>query len=405
MASVNLPRLDSDSGDPETESDRIEKAASAAAAAYRRDAALASENLTVLSLLVQRVATDHLWLNAPRKDAIRFGQQPGPTARAAGKLATRLVAPRVVAATWWEHLLFLCAAWVCVVLAFCYVAGTPLSITPGVLFAPFFPSFVVLAFRMIVTTPTDLKTIGLTTFAFNVCHLLFAPLGCALFFAKLWYTESAIPWWLVFLFPFLALTRVLYDAVRDVVVKMPVTEYAALGYGPEGSAYEFAFAGAAPGEREIDTRSPAREKDVLFVARRVFEARAVDEERAEAEASAASAGAEDETDDAGETRAFRFSSASATATAVESARAPQPRNETAIPPAPERNVNVSVSFPQPRHHERAPPAVRGFGALPPAPPGNVASPADVFLSPRFPTPPARRSPVARGAAFGAFAKR
>ena len=160
---------------------------------------------------------------------------------------------------------------------------------------------------------------------------------------------------------------------------------------------------AAPGEREIDTRSPAREKDVPFVARRVFEARAADEERAEA--SAASAGAEDEADDAGETRAFRFSSASATATAVESARAPQPRNETAIPPAPERNVNVSVSFSQPRHHERAPPAVRGFGALPPAPPGNVASPADVFLSPRFPTPPARRSPVARGAAFGAFAKR
>jgi hypothetical protein len=197
------------------------------------------------------------------------------------------VAPRVVAATWWEHLLFLCAAWVCVVLAFCYVAGTPLSITPGVLFAPFFPSFVVLAFRMIVTTPTDLKTIGLTTFVLNVCHLLFAPLGCALFFAKLWYTQSAIPWWLVFLFPFLALTRVLFDAVRDVVVKMPVTEYAALGYGPEGSAYEFAFAGAAPGEREIDTRSPAREKDVPFVARRVFEARATDEERAEAFAASA----------------------------------------------------------------------------------------------------------------------
>jgi len=396
VASVNLPRFDSDSRDQkaETESDLIDKAAFDAAAAYRRDAALASENLTVLSLLVQRLATDHLWLNAPRKDAIRFGQQPGPTARAAGKLATRLVAPRVVAATWWEHLLFLCAAWVCVVLAFCYVAGTPLSITPGVLFAPFFPSFVVLAFRMIVTTPTDLKTIGVTTFVLNVCHLLFAPLGCALFFAKLWYTESAIPWWLVFLFPFLALTRVLFDAVRDVVVKMPVTEYAALGYGPEGSAYEFAFAGAAPGEREIDTRTPAREKDVPFVARRVFEARATDEERAEAFA----ASAEDEAD-TGETRAFHSASATKSS-AVESAKLPpQPRDEKTIPPK-------NVSFPQPRHHETAPFAVRGFGALPPAPPpGNVASPAGVFLSPRFPTPPARRSPVARGATFGAFAKR
>ena len=86
------------------------------------------ENLTVLSLLVQRAVTDHLWVNAPRKDAIQFGQRPGPTARAAGRLATRLVAPRVVAATWWEHLLFLCAAWVCAVLAFCYVSGTALSI-------------------------------------------------------------------------------------------------------------------------------------------------------------------------------------------------------------------------------------------------------------------------------------
>ena len=397
VASVNLPRFDSDSRDQKavsTESDLIDKAAFDAAAAYRRDAALASENLTVLSLLVQRLATDHLWVNAPKKDAIRFGQRPGPTARAAGKLATRLVAPRVVAATWWEHLLFLCAAWVCVVLAFCYVAGTPLSITPGVLFAPFFPSFVVLAFRMIVTTPTDLKTIGLTTFVLNVCHLLFAPLGCALFFAKLWYTESAIPWWLVFLFPFLALTRVLFDAVRDVVVKMPVTEYAALGYGPEGSAYEFAFAGAAPGEREIDTRSPAREKDVPFVARRVFEARATDEERAEAFA----ASAEDEAE-TGETRAFHSASATKSS-AVESAKfPPQPRDEKTIPPK-------NVSFPQPRHHETAPFAVRGFGALPPAPPpGNVASPAGVFLSPRFPTPPARPSPVARGATFGAFAKR
>ena len=357
--------------------------------------------------MVQRAATDHVWLNKPRTDAIQFGQRPGPTARAAGHLATRLVAPRIVAATWWEHLLFLCAAWVCVVLAFCYVSGTALSITPGVLFAPFFPSVVVLVWRMTVTTTIDFKTQSSFLVALNAAHALFAPLGCALFFAKLWYAAGAIPWWLVFLFPFLALTRVIVDSVRDVVIAMPMTEFAALGYGPEGSAYEFAFSSAAPGDREIDTRSGAR-ADAPFVAKRVFEARAADEERASAAASASAYASEDdarEGEPAPERRETRDGSRRAGGSPPGlAAYRPTPEAERATPaPVPPRArallPPVTRSLPQPRQTGTAAPQVRsgGFGALPPAPPsGGVASPAGV--SPRFPT---RRSP----AAFGAFAKR
>ena len=374
---------------------------------------------------MQRAVTDHLWVNAPRKDAIQFGQRPGPTARAAGRLATRLVAPRVVAATWWEHLLFLCAAWVCAVLAFCYVSGTALSITPGVLFAPFFPSFVVLVARVVVTTELSFSKQGATTFALNAAHVLFAPLGCALFFAKLWYETSAIPWWLVFLFPFLALTRVIFDTARDVVLKMPMTEFAALGYGPEGSAYEFAFSGAAPGEREIDTRSRPPREDVPFVARRVFEARAADEERA----SWATASEPDGAVEAGaERRETKEATKEATKDALPpglAAYRPTPKMErthplapTTVPPraqprAPRAAARALPDASGARIALPAPPARSGgFGSLPPTEQNlesgaGVASPAGV--SPRFPTRevPARQSPknVARGAAFGAFAKR
>ena len=192
-------------------------------------------------------------------------------ARAAGKLMVKLTYPRTVCATWWEYLLLLCAAWVCCILAFCYVSETVLSITPGILFAPFFPSFCVLLARIVLTTDLDFKNDRAKS-VINTAHLALIPIGFMLFFAKLWYDADGLPWWLVYLFPFITLTKFLGNFVHDVVILMPMTEYAALGFGEENSAYEFAFSERKSGEREIDMRT-RRVKDVPYVATRTWETR------------------------------------------------------------------------------------------------------------------------------------
>ena len=131
-----------------------------------------------------------------------------------------------------------------------------------------------------------------------------------------------------------------------------------------------AAAAAAAYHRDASARA--------FVAKRVFEARVADEERASV-------------------AAISLQKAYASEDDARKAERPAP---APLPPR-ARAPPVTRSLPQPRKTGTAAPQVRpgtrGFGALPPAPPsGGVASPAGV--SPRFPT---RRSP----AAFGAFAKR
>ena len=137
-----------------------------------------------------------------------------------------------------------------------------------------------------------------------------------------------------------------------------------------------AAAAAAAYRRDASARA--------FVAKRIFEARAADEERASVVGGAIS---------------LQKSAASAYASEADAREAERPAPAPLPPRA--RAPPVTRSLPQPRKTGTAAPQVRpgtrGFGALPPAPPsGGVASPAGV--SPRFPT---RRSP----AAFGAFAKR
>lgn len=254
---------------PSTEN--VKSHATAAAGLYREDYKILAENVSVLSLLCQHAYLDQAWLSGTRGDALRCGQQPNPMARAAGKLMVKLTYPRTVCATWWEYLLLLCAAWVCCILAFCYVSETVLSITPGILFAPFFPSFCVLLARIVLTTDLDFKNDRAKS-VINTAHLALIPIGFMLFFAKLWYDADGLPWWLVYLFPFITLTKFLGNFVHDVVILMPMTEYAALGFGEENSAYEFAFSERKSGEREIDMRT-RRVKDVPYVATRTWETR------------------------------------------------------------------------------------------------------------------------------------
>ena len=69
-------------------------------------------------------------------------------------------------------------------------------------------------------------------------------------FCKLWDDQGDIPWWLAIFFPWLAMTRILVETMHDVVVKMPLTEFGQLGYGADGTAYEYAF--SAPADDDLD---------------------------------------------------------------------------------------------------------------------------------------------------------
>ena len=46
------------------------------------------------------------------------------------------------------------------------------------------------------------------------------------------------------------MTRILVETMHDVVVKMPLTEFGQLGYGADGTAYEYAF--SDPGNDDLD---------------------------------------------------------------------------------------------------------------------------------------------------------
>ena len=372
----------------------------AAAALYRDDYKTCSENISVLSLLVQRAAEDHFWLMPPRRKALQFGMSPNPMARAAGTFMCQLVYPRIVTATWWEYLLFLCAVWVMTILAFCYVAETALSITPGILFAPFWPSFVVLLTRLVLTTEIDFKKDQYKA-ALNLCHLSFIPIGFMLFFAKLWYDSEGLPWWLVFFFPFVALTKILANTVHDVVIKLPLAEYAALGFGEEGTAYEFAFSERKSGEKEIDLRS-ARAKDVPYVAKRVWEAHEYDKNYAE----------EDEGFDVDAGRGEDYRGEDLERGGTQQPQRPVPQGLAAYVPSPRQAPSVVQPSVRPGalpSQPRGIPSQPGFGGLPhahtAAPPARGSS---LFPPRQAPIPPSARpraSPVPRARDFGAFTKR
>lgn len=221
-----------------------------AARYYQRLYERASDDLAVLSLIVQEATQNHAWYKTPRRKALEFGQQPGPMARAAGRMALRLVEPRVVAALWWEHLMFVAAAWLAIVLGFAYFHGDGFKAFPGVLLSPFIPTVVAGVMRAGYKMP--LNPADGPRFALDVFHLVSLPLGFILLFCKLWDDAGEIPWAVVLLFPFLAITRHLVETAHDLAFKMPRTVYATLGYGPPGSAFEYAFTEPAEEEREID---------------------------------------------------------------------------------------------------------------------------------------------------------
>lgn len=214
----------------------------------------ASDDLAVLSLIVQEATRNHAWYKTPRRKALAFGQPPGPMARAAGRMAMRLVEPRIVAALWWEHLMFVVAAWVAVVLGFAYFSGNGFKAYPGVLLSPFIPTVVAWVMRAGYKMPLD-PADG-PRLALDAFHLVSVPLGFILLFCKLWDDAGEIPWAVVLLFPFLAVTRHLVETAHDLAFKMPRTVYASLGYGPPGSASEYAFTEPAEEEREIDLAPP-----------------------------------------------------------------------------------------------------------------------------------------------------
>ena len=215
----------------------------------------ASDDLAVLSLIVQEATRNHAWYKTPRRKALAFGQPPGPMARAAGRMAMRLVEPRIVAALWWEHLMFVVAAWVAVVLGFAYFSGNGFNAYPGVLLSPFIPTVVAWVMRAGYKMPLD-PADG-PRLALDAFHLVSVPLGFILLFCKLWDDAGEIPWAVVLLFPFLAVTRHLVETAHDLAFKMPRTVYASLGYGPPGSASEYAF-----------TEPPRRKERLIWRRRR-----------------------------------------------------------------------------------------------------------------------------------------
>ena len=245
------------------------------AAYYQKRYATCADDLAVLCLLVQEAAATHAWperrgsaAGGPGSDAraaafgIRFGQRPGPMARAAGKLACRLLHPRLVSATWWEHLMFVLAAWFACVLAFACAEDETLVEYPAVALSPLIPSTVCLTVRIASSLPLDPKT-DAPRFVLDVFHLACVPLGFILLFCKLWNDAGEIPWWVVVLFPFFALTRHALETASDVAFAAPRREYDALGYGAEGTAFEFAFSEPNPedSDEEIDltAATPGRE--------------------------------------------------------------------------------------------------------------------------------------------------
>ena len=169
-------------------------------------------------------------------------------------MAMRLVEPRIVAALWWEHS---CSWWRRGSPSSWdsrTFPGTDLQPYPGVLLSPFIPTVVAWVMRAGYKMPLD-PADG-PRLALDAFHLASVPLGFILLFCKLWDDAGKIPWAVVLLFPFLAVTRHLVETAHDLAFKMPRTVYASLGYGPPGSASEYAFTEPAEEEREIDLAPP-----------------------------------------------------------------------------------------------------------------------------------------------------
>jgi len=214
----------------------------------------ASDNLAVLALLVQEAAAQHLWVDGPRRDKkpLKFGQPHGPMARTAGRFIVNFIHPRAFVFLWWEVAMFVAAVWFACILGYAYFHGTGLGNHPAVLLSPFIPSMAALTARTYKSLRVDQETFSRDAprFLIDALHLACFPLGFILIFCKLWDDQGDIPWWLAIFFPWLAMTRILVETMHDVVVKMPLTEFGQLGYGADGTAYEYAF--SAPADDDLD---------------------------------------------------------------------------------------------------------------------------------------------------------
>jgi len=214
----------------------------------------ASDNLAVLALLVQEAAARHLWVDGPGPDKkpLKFGQPHGPMARTAGRFIVDFIYPRAFVFLWWEVAMFVAAVWFACILGYAYFHGTGMGNHPAVLLSPFIPSFVALTARTYKYCRVDKETFSRDAprFLIDALHLTCFPLGFILIFCKLWDDQGDIPWWLAIFFPWLAMTRILVETMHDVVVKMPLTEFGQLGYGADGTAYEYAF--SDPGNDDLD---------------------------------------------------------------------------------------------------------------------------------------------------------
>ena len=214
----------------------------------------ASDNLAVLALLVQEAAVQHLWVDGPRRDKkpLKFGQPHGPMARTAGRFIVNFIYPRAFVFLWWEVAMFVAAVWFACILGYAYFHGDGLGNHPAVLLSPFIPSIAALTARTYKYCRVDQETFSRDAprFLIDALHLACFPLGFILIFCKLWDDQGDIPWWLAIFFPWLAMTRILVETMHDVVVKMPLTEFGQLGYGADGTAYEYAF--SDPGNDDLD---------------------------------------------------------------------------------------------------------------------------------------------------------
>ena len=235
-----------------------------AAEFYQYKYSAASDNLAVLALLIQEVVQGHYWPGAASRGLLEYGQPHGPMARFAGKLAIRMLPPRIVAILWWEYLMLVCGAWFASVVGIAYFHGVLLADYPAVVLTPFIPSVIALVARLCYTLPLD-PSDG-ARFVLNAVHVLGVPLSYVLLFLKMWNDAGNLPWWLVLVLPAVVLSRAAVEQLWGVTVMIPHTEYSRLGYGAVGSAFEYAFSEPENDEVEIvekvptTRRSPAKQK-------------------------------------------------------------------------------------------------------------------------------------------------
>ena len=227
---------------------------------YQYQYSSASDNLTVLSLLVQEVAHNQRWPIAGYRKVLHYGLPHGPMARYAGRLAVSLIPPRIVTMMWWEYLMFMCGAWFACIIGIAFFHGILLDDYPAVLLTPFIPSVIALVVRLCYTMP--LNPMDGPRFVLNGAHIIGVPLAFTLLFLKMWNNMGNIDWWMVAVIPAGVLTRAIVDKLYEVVVEMSKTEYRQLGYGGEGTAFEYAFSEPEDDEVEIvrEEKSSSKKK-------------------------------------------------------------------------------------------------------------------------------------------------